>query len=53
MGRIRKRAEWIAASPEQNAGNVVFQQKYIYGDSFPAYDVLRISHTEAFELIRR
>lgn len=44
-GRIRKKAEWTAASPERNAENAAFQEKYIYEASFPVYDALHISHS--------
>lgn len=50
-GRIRRDVREIIATlcKYKNVGNIVFRQKYIYGASFPAYDVWHISHSsEAF-----
>lgn len=50
-GRIRRDVREIIATLCQykNVGNIVFRQKYIYGASFPSYDVWHISHSsEAF-----
>ena len=51
LGRIRRDVREIIATLCQykNVGNIVFRQKYIYGASFPSYDVWHISHSsEAF-----